>query len=180
MSVLVPGSLTLATTPMREAAVAFEDAFRAAWAAVPETGRGSITHCFEQRPGRVHLCYRMDAGGCVGEPYGRCTWDEKQTSLTFLAPFFLVAQPEPRVAVIVHELAHCCRRGSGEWTKDQHEEEVGTHRLALQWGFPPPSLIASGEPWRWPDLIEQWRQEHQNSEFTRELESGLVTITSDG
>jgi hypothetical protein len=80
----------------------------------------------------------MDLGNPLVEPWGRTCYYEDQTALTFLAPAVEISTPEGRANLVAHELTHCYRKGTGEWTPNEPVEEEATRRQAHDWGIPDP------------------------------------------
>lgn len=133
---LLGNDLILSDGVMKSAARKFADAFDRAWAAIPDEAKGVIREYFRRHPGWVYMCFTMDAANHPREPWGRCSYGDGRTVLTFLAPVFdLVATTGALDSVIVHELAHIFRRGSGSWTADEDAEETAVRVITKSWGF---------------------------------------------
>jgi hypothetical protein len=159
MIVLIPNVLYLDDT-MRLPSERFDEAFHESWERIPENVQAVIGEYFRRYPGRVYLCYKMDANDGEVEPWGRCNWSENRTTMTFLAPFVEGVNPvEGLRSVIVHELAHCFRRGNGTWTAKLDEEEREALVLAQTWGFEEPTPSAEGKA-AWETEVERWRKHH--------------------
>jgi hypothetical protein len=157
MIVLIPNVLCLDET-MRCASSRFAEAFQESWKRISTDVQTVIRDYFQRCPGKVYMCYRMDAAGGEVEPWGRCTWRETRTTMTFLAPFVERVNPvEGLRSVIVHELAHCYRRGNGTWTASFDEEEREASAIAQNWGFEEPTPSAEGKV-AWETEVAMWRK----------------------
>ena len=166
---LILKALHLHDGPMKDVGRRFKKCFDRVWRKLEPRAKETITTYFRQHSGAAYLCFRMDFDN--QEPYGRCSYDEGRTALTFSAPYFALASYDKlREAVIAHELAHIFRRGSGEWTAEIEAEEVATRSLALTWGYESPSLRDEAHKIELDGIAEEWRTENLQR-FGRELES---------
>ena len=153
MIALIPNLLAL-DTAMKPVATRFAKAFERAWDRIPADAKATIRDYFRKCPGRVYMCYRMDFGDHPREPWGRCSWYEDKTVLTFLAPFVEGVQPLEKVSdVIAHELAHCFTRGSNTWVETYEIEEANVRHLCAEWGFGESDTDAEAEA-----TFENWRK----------------------
>ena len=154
---------------MARAAHRFAEAFRIAWERIPNAAKATIGQYLQSRPGEIYLCYRMNLGNPVQEPWGRCQWFDSRTLLTFLAPAIQGVEPLTLIAdVAAHELAHCFTRGEGTWTAINEQEETNVRAITRAWGFGEPSTDAEAVA-----AFDRWRNRYQEfAEYTEERISG--------